>query len=121
VRLVEASREAPWLGGAARGWAVSTLAPAAVFALRGPRTIDTVDGSFHVTPLGPSLPLALLPDLQARAVARAALQRLAKAGVYSSWLRTAESRFLQDAVCLRDELPTTGPTDLSPFVPYLFG
>jgi hypothetical protein len=121
VRLVETSREAPWLGGAVRGWAVATLAPAAVFALHGARTIDTVDGAFRVKPLGPALPLALLPDQEARAVARSALQQLAKAGVYSSWLRSAERGLLQDAVCLRDELPTTGPTDLSPFLPYLYG
>jgi hypothetical protein len=119
VRLVETSRDAPWLGGGVRGWAVDSLAPPAVFSLRRAATIDTVDGAFRVKPLGPTLPLALLPDAKAQAVALAALSITARGDVYRSWLGTAEDRMLTTAVCLHDELPTTGPTDLEAFVPFL--
>src|SRR6185436_20958605 len=44
VREVAVEPAAPWLGGATRGWAVSTLAPEQVFRLRGKARIDTADG-----------------------------------------------------------------------------
>src|SRR6476619_6657215 len=55
VRLVTASPEAPWLGGAVRGLAIETIAPEEVFKLpQGrQRTIDTLDGRFRVRALGP--------------------------------------------------------------------
>ena len=61
VRHVRATEKAPWLGGMREGWAVSSLAPAALFTLAGEGAIDTTDGSFTVTPLGPVLPLGLVP------------------------------------------------------------
>ncbi len=121
VRLVEVTPSAPWLGGAERGWAVSSLAPASVFALRKPARIDTPDGSFRVKPLGPAVPLGLLPAELGRAVARSSLQHLARGNVYASWLAVQERRQLDGATCLRDDLPATGVTDLTPFVPFLAG
>jgi hypothetical protein len=119
VRHVRATEEAPWLGGARHGWAVSTLAPESVFTLEGEGAIDTTDGSFTVTPLGPVLPLGLVPRAQARAAAKAALERLAREKLYGGWLHAQEQRRLADAVCLNDRMPTPSPTDLSPFVPFL--
>jgi hypothetical protein len=121
VRLVRVSPAAPWLGGAEKGWAVSTLAPERIFTLVKPARIDTPDGVFHVRPLGPAVPLALLPAATGRAVAAASLQRLARANVYASWLATQERAQLAGATCLRDDLPATGATDLSAFVPFLEG
>src|SRR3954467_2532834 len=48
VRLVEVAPEAPWMGGAARGFAVETIAPQQVFSLPLSReaTIDTIHGRF---------------------------------------------------------------------------
>jgi hypothetical protein len=119
VRHVRVTEEAPWLGRTRQGWAVSTLAPAAVFTLEGEGAIDTTDGSFTVTPLGPVLPLGLVPRAQARAAAEGALERLAREKLYAGWLHTQEQRRLADAVCLNDRMPTPSPTDLSPFVPFL--
>jgi hypothetical protein len=119
ARLVRATEKAPWLGGAAQGWAVSSLAPAAVFTLAGTGAIDTIDGSFTVTPLGPALPLGVVSRAQAKAAASAALERLAREKLYRAWLHTREERRLSTAVCLNDRLPTPSPTDLSPFVPFL--
>ena len=121
VRLVEATPDAPWLGDVARGWAISTLAPAAVFTIPVGRKvkIDTPDGRFTVRALGPPMPLELLPRAKADAAARAALDRLAKQDLYGSWLEHAERSVLADAVCVRDQLPNTGRVDLASLVPFL--
>jgi hypothetical protein len=119
VRLVQTTRNAPWLGGATKGWAVSTLAPAEVFTLAAAGTIDTPDGPFEVAPLGTAVPLALVPRAQAEAAARVALERLARESIYRSWLHTAEQKRLDAGVCANDQVPTPTPTDLSPFVPFL--
>jgi hypothetical protein len=119
VRLVRTTEKAPWLGNATQGWAVSSLAPAGVFGLEGQGAIDTTDGSFTVTPLGPAQPLALVPRGQARSAAKAALERLARAQIYRKWLHAQGVKRLPSAVCLNDRLPTPLATDLSAFVPFL--
>jgi hypothetical protein len=121
ARLVQTTPAAPWLGGAERGWAVSSLAPERVFSLQRAARLDTPDGVFRVKPLGPPLPLGLLPASTANAVARATLERLAHADVYARWLEAQERAQLDGATCLRDDLPATGATDVSPFVPFLAG
>jgi hypothetical protein len=119
VRLVQTSEKAPWLGGTSKGWVVSTLAPAAVFSLESAGDVDTPDGRFTVTPLGPALPLGLVPHAQAEAAARVALQRLAREKAYRNWLHAREQERLATAICLNDRMPTPSPTDLSPFAPFL--
>ena len=113
-----ATERAPWLGGVTQGWAVSSLAPAGLFTLAGAGEIDTTDGSFSVTPLGPVLPLGLShvagtdggKERTRAARAREALPELAP--------RAGQKR-LSSAVCLNDRMPTPSSTDLSPFVPFL--
>ncbi len=121
VRLVSADPEAPWLGDAARGYAVETIAPAEVFDLAQGRTspLDTVDGRFAVQPLGPPLPLLGLPPADARAVARGVLGRFARDDVYERWLNREESTLLASAVCTRDALPARGDVDLTAWAPFL--
>src|SRR5581483_4227048 len=119
VRDVQTTAPAPWLDGSTSGWAVATLAPARLFGLTQPGTIDTSDGPYAVTPLGPTVPLALLPPAQAHAAAQHALDRFARAALYGSWLKTEEQKQLAGALCLGDNLPTPGPTDLSGFAPFL--
>ena len=123
VRLVSLDAPAPWLGGAMRGFAVATVAPAAVFSLPAGKTraIDTIDGRFAVTPLGPPLPLYALSPNAARSVAQSVLGRFAKDSVYESWLDTQESRTLQSAVCARDDVPVEGSVDLTDWAPFLDG
>jgi hypothetical protein len=119
VRLVQTTRNAPWLGGTTKGWAVATLAPSEVFTLAKAGTIDTPDGPFDVSPLSNAVPLALVPRAQAAAAARVALERLAREAVYRSWLHVAEQKQLGGASCAGDQVPTPTATDLSPFVPFL--
>jgi hypothetical protein len=121
VRLVSLDAAAPWLGGASRGFAVESIAPEAVFSLTvgKAKAIDTVDGRFTVTPLGPSLPLYALAPNAARQVAVSVLGRFAKDAVYASWLGTQESRTLQSAVCARDDVPAEGSVDLTDWAPFL--
>ena len=61
-----------------------------MFTLDGEGAIDTTDGSFTVTPLGPVQALGLVPRAQARAAAKAALERLAREQLYRSWLHGQE-------------------------------
>ncbi len=121
VRFVAASPEAPWLGGAARGLAVETIAPEEVFTLRQgrQRVIDTLDGRFRVRPLGPALPLYALAPASAMSVARAVLGRFAKDAVYDRWLRSQQQSLLRNAVCARDDVPSTGNVDLTAWTPFL--
>jgi hypothetical protein len=119
VRLVQTTRNAPWLGGTTKGWAIATLAPSEVFTLGQPGTIDTPDGPFDVSPLGGAVPLALVPRAQATAAARIALERLARESVYRSWLHGVEEKQLAAGSCAGDQVPTPTATDLSPFVPFL--
>jgi hypothetical protein len=119
VRYVQTTRNAPWLGGTTRGWAVSTLAPSEVFTLTGAGTIDTPDGPFDVSPLGGAMPLALVPRPQAVAAARVTLERLARDAVYRSWLHAQEQKQLDAASCTGDQVPTPTSTDMSAFVPFL--
>jgi hypothetical protein len=119
VRLVGTTKSAPWLGGTRQGWAISTLAPQGVFGLKGPSEIDTPDGAFSVTPLGPVVPLGLVPRKQAEAAARSALSRFAREQVYRRWLHDEQVRRLSTAVCVNDLVPTPSATELAQFVPFL--
>ena len=119
ARLVQTTSPAPWLDGSSRGWVVASLGPSRIFRLTHAGGIDTADGPFRITSLGPSVPLALLPSSQARDAARRALDRFARADLYGSWLRNEENKQLAGAVCLGDNVPTPGPTDLSAFAPFL--
>ena len=49
---------------------VSSLGPSRIFDLAHAAAIDTADGPFRITSLGPSVPLALLSSSQARDAAR---------------------------------------------------
>jgi hypothetical protein len=119
ARLVQTTRPAPWLDGGSRGWVIASLGPAQVFTQTGATNIDTADGPFLVTPISPPVPLAILPPSQATSAARQALDRFARAEAYGNWLRSKESTQLAGALCLGDNLPTPGPTDLSAFAPFL--
>jgi hypothetical protein len=120
VRLVSTTEPAPWLGGAATGWVVETLAPGELFALTGPGKIDTADGTFEITQASASMPLGLLPHGAASEAATEALSRLTRETIYRDWLRDEETRLLSTASCLNDQVPRAIETDLSAFVPFLF-
>ena len=52
-------------------------------------------------------------------VARAVLGRFAKDAVYDRWLRTQQQTLLANAVCARDDVPSTGDIDLTAWAPFL--
>ena len=123
VRLVRVDRAASWLGDAVRGFAVETIAPTEVFTVSQNKrsSIDTIDGRYTVTPLGPPQPLLALSPHDAHIVAVGVLGRFAKLAVYERWLRTQEIKLLASAVCTRDLVPAQGDVDLSAWVPSLAG
>lgn len=65
------------------------------------------------------MPLALLTSAQAKSIARKTLNRFAQTNLYGSWLRDAEKTQLAGAICVGDNVPAPGPTDLTPFAPFL--
>ena len=121
VRPVEAAPAAPWLGGKTKGYAVSELAPDALFGLRPDRssTVRTLNGSFKVHALGDSVPLGSLPLAQVRPAIRSALQAFAQGAAFESWTAARQSSALNEATCLGDNLPAPGSVDLSLFLPFL--
>jgi len=121
VRPVEASPAAPWLAGKKKGYALSELAPDALFGLRadGRSTVRTLNGSFKVHALGAAVPLGSLPLAQVRPAIRAALQAFAQGAAFEGWTAARQTSVLNQATCLGDNLPAPGSVDLSLFVPFL--
>jgi hypothetical protein len=121
TRLVEA-RPAPWwLGGQTTGFAIGTVAPSPIFALPlgRPVTIVTVGGTFTVRALAQALPLSAIPLSLAQPAISAALGRDGQDDAYQDWLAQEETRALNSAICLRDDLPAVGDIDLSAYAPFL--
>src|SRR5260221_2508977 len=75
VRLVSAKPAPQWLGGKARGLALSEVAPDRVFSLTTGRAevVRTSDGAFTVRTLGDALPLGAVPLGQVKPAITAAL------------------------------------------------
>nr|MBA2384612.1 hypothetical protein [Actinomycetota bacterium] len=90
VRLVETARPVAWLGGATRGFAVETFAPARIFSLARTGRIHTIHGPVEVEPLGEAVLLGTMPLQDARPAIEASLKRFARAAVYESWLANAQ-------------------------------
>jgi hypothetical protein len=121
VRPVEAVPAAPWLGGKTKGYALSELAPDALFGLRtdGSSTVRTLNASFKVHALGGAVPLGSLPLAQVRPAIRSALQAFAQGAAFESWTAARQTSALNAATCLGDNLPAPGSVDLSLFLPFL--
>ncbi len=116
ARLVETSEPVPWLGDRKRGYALEASAPPEVLRIQGPGRLHTPDGPIKVTPLEDALPLGALPPELARPSIVAALRSFAQADAYRRWLVRTETPLLDEAICLRDELPQPGEVDLAPYV-----
>jgi hypothetical protein len=121
ARFVEA-RPAPWwLGGKTRGVALETTAPASVFRLGDKRLtrLTTADGPLRVKPLSPPLPLGAFPTALAGPAISAALRASARTTAFQTWLLARQVGALQRTVCVRDELPSPQPVDLTAYLPFL--
>lgn len=121
VRPVEADPAAPWLGGKTKGYALSELAPDALFGLHsdGHSTVRTLNASFKVHTLGASVPLGSLPLAQVRPAIRSALEAFAQGAAFEGWTAARQTSVLNTATCLGDDLPAPGSVDLSLFLPFL--
>jgi hypothetical protein len=64
-------------------------------------------------------PLAAVPWPDAQPVILAALDAIRRDQAYMEWLVRAERAALEEATCLRDELPEVAVIDVSDFLPFL--
>lgn len=122
ARVVDATPAPWWLGRRTHGVALSATAPAAVLtALAGakPLLIPTPTGFIRVTAGEPAMPLGAYPLSLATPAIRAALVESKQLTAFENWLLTRQTAALRSTVCIRDELPSPEPVDLTGFVPFL--
>jgi hypothetical protein len=121
ARLVTTAAPVSWLGGRERGIALSSFAPARVFALPTGRSglVQTAAGPVAVRPLEGTVPLAAVPLSVARPAIVAAVVQLAKADAYQAWLEAQEEKVLTTAICAGDDVPAPLPVELADYLPFL--
>jgi hypothetical protein len=122
ARLVESKTAAPWLGGRKRGYALESPAPPQLFSLPEGgvwHAIRTMSGTYRVRALDSPVALGALPLTVARPAIVTALQDLARADRYESWLLARENVLDEQAVCRRDAQPQVGIVELTDYVPFL--
>jgi hypothetical protein len=122
ARLVESKTAAPWLGKRKRGFALESMAPPQLFSLPvggGWHSIRTMSGTYQVRALDSPVLLGALPLDLARPAIVTALQLLARADRYESWLLAREHVLDEQAVCRRDAQPQVGVVDLTDYLPFL--
>ena len=122
ARLVESKTPAPWLGKHKRGFALESTAPPQLFSLAqggGWKSIRTMRGTYRVRALDAPVSLGALPLDLARPAIVTALQELARADRYETWLLARERVLNEQAVCRRDAQPEIGAVDLTDYLPFL--
>lgn len=121
ARLVQTRTRASWLGDRKVGYAVQSNAPGEVMNAPVQRwtSIWSTAGAVRVRPLGPPLPLSLVPAGRASASIRAALMSQERQARYPTWIAAKQSASFYQAVCWRDELPAVGIADLTDYLPFL--
>ena len=121
ARLVATKTRAPWLGNRTRGFALESGAPPQLFTIpQGKwRKIRTMRGVFDVRALDAPVSLGAIPFDMARPAVVSALQELARADSFESWLLRRERALDEQAVCRRDVQPQAGVVDLTDYLPFL--
>ncbi len=121
ARLVATKTRAPWLGNRTRGFALESGAPPQLFTIpQGKwRKIRTMRGVFDVRALDAPVSLGAIPFGMARPAVVSALQELARADSFESWLLRRERALDEQAVCRRDVQPQAGVVDLTDYLPFL--
>jgi hypothetical protein len=121
VRQVSSRAPVPWLDDAKRGYALSQIAPAALFTAKAGRRalVQTPLGSYKVTPLGDAVPLGLLPLGAVRPAIAGALRSFTRGAAYERWTTIHQKDALATAICAGDDLPQPGAVDLTTYLPFL--
>jgi hypothetical protein len=120
VRLVQAKPRPSWLP-AAKGFALSQVAPDTIFTLgRGTtRAIRTSEGEFAVKILNESQTLGAVPLSKVSSTIAAALREFARGEAFDKWTVGKQRYILNLALCKGDDLPQPSAVDLTQFLPFL--
>ncbi len=121
VRRVHVSPQAPWLGGAGYGYALSGAAPARVFTAAAGRTsrVQTLLGAYTIKPVGTPVPLGSLPLGTVRLAIVAALEGFARAQAVQRWTIAEQRTELDVTTCRADDLPEPSAVDITQDLPFL--
>jgi hypothetical protein len=120
VRLVQAKPRPSWLP-AAKGFALSQVAPDTIFTLpRGKTTaVRTTEGDFGVKILNEAQTLGAVPLSKVSSTIAAALRQFARGDAFDKWTVGKQRVILDNALCKSDDLPQPGVVDLTQFLPFL--
>jgi hypothetical protein len=121
VRLVQSKPVPQWLGDAAKGFAISEVAPPRVFDLKTGKaaTVRTSEGSFRVQPLDDALPLGAVPLGKVTPAIKAALRGFTRGEEFEQWTVGKQRAALNTATCAQDDLPQPSAVDLTSYLPFL--
>ena len=122
ARAVQAKPGPWWLGGRTSGIALQATAPPSVLTAQPgakPLLVPGTTGSVRVQVGDPAMPLAAFPLSLATPAIAAALKESARSAAFEKWLLNRQTAALRHTVCVRDELPSVEPVDLTVFAPFL--
>jgi hypothetical protein len=122
ARAVQVKPGAWWLGGRTSGIALQATAPPSVLTAppaATPLLVPTATGNLRVRVGDPAMPLAAFPLSLATPAISAALKESARIAAFERWLLDQQTAALRRTVCVRDELPSVEPVDLTVFAPFL--
>jgi hypothetical protein len=122
ARAVQTKPGAWWLGGRTSGIALQATAPPSVLTARPgakPLLVASPTGTVRVQVADPAMPLAAFPLSLAAPAVSAALKESARGAAFEKWLVNQQTGALRRTVCVRDELPSVEPVDLTVFAPFL--
>jgi hypothetical protein len=120
VRLVQAKPRPSWLP-AAKGFALSQVAPDTIFQLARGKTsaVRTSEGEFAVKILNEPQTLGAVPISKVSSTIAAALREFARGDAFDKWTVGKQRFILNNALCKGDDLPQPSAVDLSQFLPFL--
>jgi len=120
VRLVQAKPRPSWLP-AAKGFALSQVAPDTIFQLGRGKTsaVRTSEGQFAVKILNEPQTLGAMPISKVSSTIAAALRSFARGDAFDKWTVGKQRFILNNALCKGDDLPQPSAVDLTQFLPFL--
>jgi len=121
VRQVQARPAPSWLGGKAKGLALSEVAPGRLFTIAAgtQAVVRTAEGPFAVKALDDTVPLGAVPLGRARPAIVAALRSFARGQAFERWTILRQHTALDTTTCVRDDLPQPSAIDLVQYLPFL--